>query len=311
MERYVIHRLLYISLHTERAGFIITEMYDTADASGIPVYLQAQCTADRGNTGIMTRYLSKGTYYLRFPENTYEVSVLLYPCKNQTWKSGSSVTVYNDYKHESDFTYKAPSNGYFTVSGKMLSGSIGSLCVVLCNSKGVPLTEKAVFSDLQNNKVTYAVKKGATYKLKTRGLNVNDVIYCQLGMKHTTISEKSGSTKKKAVAVKIGNKVSGTVLAEDSATKADWYKIKNPKKQQLLLNYTGSITSGSLMIDVYDAKGKKLDSYSVISNIGEKKDDLLHNKTGGTKMPEGTYYLKVTKSRKTSTGIYSFSMFGR
>ena len=65
------------------------------------------------------------------------------------------------------------------------------------------------------------------------------------------------------------------------------------------------------MIDVYDAKGKKLDSYSVISNIGEKKEDLMHNADGGTKMPAGTYYLRVTKSRKTSTGIYSFSLSGK
>lgn len=88
-------------------------------------------------------------------------------------------------------------------------------------------------------------------------------------------------------------------------------KIKNPKKQQLLLHYSGSITSGSLMMDVYDAKGKKLDSYSVISNIGEEKENLMHNAGGGTTIPAGTYYLRVTKSRKSSTGIYSFSLSGK
>ena len=302
-----------ISLYGQKGTFINTEVYTRADASDLPFYMKAQCTPDRGNRGTMTHYLNKGTYYLRFPENTYEVGVVLYPCKNQTLKDGAVIAAYCDYTQENIYSYKAPSNGYITVSQTTLSdvGGKGTMTAVFCNSKGTKLAENAIFSDVQKGKVSYAVKKGTTYKLKVKALSVNDTQYYQLKLKHTAVNEKSGSTKKKAVSVSFGNKVSGTVFAEDSATKADWYKIKNPKKQQLLLNYSGSITSGSLMKDVYDAKGKKLDSYSVISNIGEEKENLMHNAGGGTTMPAGTYYLRVTKSRKSSTGIYSFSLSGK
>lgn len=301
-----------ISLYVQKGAFINTEVHTKADGSDLPVYLRAQCTADRGNQGIMTLYMDKGTYYLCFPKNTYQADVLLYPSRNQTLKDSSVIAAYCDYRQENTYSYKALSDGYITVSQTPLSdlGS-GSMTAVLYNSKGTKLTENAIFSDEQKGKISYAVKKGTTYKLKVKALNVNDTQYYQLKLKHTAVNEKSGSSKKKAVDVKFGNKISGTVFAEDSATKADWYKIKNPKKQQLVLNYSGSITSGSLIIEIFDTKGKKLDSFSVISNIGEKKENLMHNKDGGTKMPEGTYYLKITKSRKSSTGIYSFSVYGK
>lgn len=302
---------LVIDLYAKNPGYITAEIYKTADASGLPVYMQAQCTSDRWNRGSMTHYFDKGTYYLRFPENTYEAGMLLYTSKNLSLKNGSVIAAYCDYNHENTYTFKATKNGYITISENALIDTAGSITAVLCNANGKSLTENAIFRQTQNNQITYAVKKNSTYKLKIKALNVNDEQYYQIHVKHASISETSGSTKKKAVSVKFGNKVDGTVYAEDAASKADWYKITNTKAQELLLNYSGSITSGSLILDVYDSKGRKLDSYSVISNIEEENQYTLHNASGGTKIAKGTYYIKITKSRKTSTGIYSFSLSGK
>ena len=302
---------LYADLCVQNAGFIVAEIYRNADASDLPSYMEAACTADHRNHGVLMHYFDKGTYYIRFPKNNYETDLLLYPHKAMTLKDKSVIAAYCDYTHENTYTFKAPENGYATICQETLVEQAGSLSAVLCNAKGSVLTEKAIFSNLQKNQITYAVKKGQTYKVKLKGLNVNDSQYYQIRLKLAKIKEKSGASQKKAVSVKFGNKVSGNVYAEESAKKADWYKITNPKKQQMILNYSGSITSGSMVLDVLDSKGRKLDSYSVISNIGEHKEDSLHNIKKGLQIPKGTYYLRVTKSQKTATGIYSFSISGK
>ena len=302
---------LCMELHTSEVQTVIAELYQNADMSDLPIYLPAQCSVNNGKTDTIRRYFDKGTYYIRFPKNDYEASLLLYPRKNMSIKDKSLFAAYCDYTRENTYTFKAAKNGYLSVFETSLVDNGGTVTSVLCNAKGKVLTEKAFFDNLQNNQVTYAVKKGQTYKLKIKALDTNDTQYYQLSFKHAAIKEKSGASKKKAVKIKLGQKISGSVYAEESATKADWYKITNSKKQKLILSYSGSITSGSMVFDVFDAKGNKLDSYSVISNIKEKQEASLHNKKKGLTIPKGTYYLRVTKSRKTATGIYAFTLSGK
>ena len=300
-----------IRLAAEKNGFFIAEIYKKSDASDLPHFMKTDCTTDLWTTGFMMEYFDKGTYYIRLPKGKYKLGLVEYPCQNLTVTNGTTTAGYCDYEHGCTYTFKAPGNGSITFSNVALENTDGSMTAVLCNAKGKALTESSVFNQTQYNKISYAVKKGATYKLKVKALNVNDTQYYSLQLKYTAIAEKSGSSKKKAVLVKFGNKVSGTVCAEDAKSKADWYMIKNTKKQELLLNYSGNITSGNIILDVYDAKGKKLDSYSVIANISDASDDILHNGNKGTQMPAGTYYIRVTKSGKTASGSYSFSLAGK
>lgn len=300
-----------IRLAAEKSTFVVAEVYTDAEASGLPHYLKADCKTDLWSTGSMMEYFAKGTYYLRFPENTYTAGIIEYPCQNITLKNGVSVAGYCDYEHSNSYTFKAPGNGYIMIGKTGMEKTPGTMTTVLCNSKGKELTERSLFAMEQGYNASYAVKKGITYKIKIGALNVNDTQYYRLNLKYAGVNEKSGSSKKKSVEVKFGNRVSGTIFAEDSTSKADWYKINNITKQKLILSYSGNITSGSLIFDVYDAKGKKLDRLSIISNIEENKETFLHNSKGGEEMPKGTYYVKVTKSGKTSTGIYSFSLAGK
>lgn len=174
---------VYINLYAQKSGVIVAAVYKTADASDMPVYMQAGCTSDRQNTGAMCGYLDKGTYYLRFPENNYEADFVLYPWKDMAIKDGTIVAAYCDYTHENTYSFKAAANGYVTISENTLVDNAGSLSAVLCSSKGTELTEKAFFNNLQKNQMTYAVKKGQSYKIKLKGLNVNDSQYYQISFK--------------------------------------------------------------------------------------------------------------------------------
>lgn len=302
---------LSVNLYAEKADFIIADLYTSEDASGLPTYLKASCTTANRKRGTMFHYFQKGTYYLRFPENTYEAGLQLYPVRKITLKDGMSSAAYCDYSHENVYTFKAPKDGCIIATELSLDDSPATISSVLCNSKGKAMTERGLFTQNRGCQVAYAVKKGTAYQLKIKPLNSGETKCYRLTLKFKAVSEKSGTSKKKAVSVKLGNRVSGTVFAEDSVSKADWYKLKSEKKQELVLDFSGYITSGSMIFDVYDTRGNKLDSYSVLSNIGDPHENTLHNGKGSTQMPAGTYYLKVTKAGKTTSGMYSFSISGK
>lgn len=295
-----------IRLATNMNRVVVAEIYKNADASDLPHYLKADCTSDIWNTGYLMDYFAKGTYYIRLPQGQYQIGVIEYVQGNNTLKNGSTISAHCDYAHTNTYTFKAPGNGYIMVSTKNMEKNYGTMTAELCNSKGKALTLAYVFSPVQEDTVSYAVKKGATYKLKIRALNVNDQQYYQLKLKFVSVKEKSGADRKNAVTIKMGNKVSGIALAEEKKSKADWYKFKNARKQELWINYAGNVTSGNLQFDIYDSKMHKLDSYTVIANIKDEKTDSLHNAKQGLKLPAGTYYIRITKSVKTATGSYMF-----
>lgn len=299
-----------IRLATNMNRVVVAEIYKNADASDLPHYLKADCTSDIWNTGYLMDYFAKGTYYIRLPQGQYQIGVIEYVQGNNTLKNGSTISAHCDYAHTNTYTFKAPGNGYIMVSTKNMEKNYGTMTAELCNSKGKALTLAYVFSPVQEDTVSYAVKKGATYKLKIRALNVNDQQYYQLKLKFVSVKEKSGADRKNAVTIKMGNKVSGIALAEEKKSKADWYKFKNARKQELWINYAGNVTSGNLQFDIYDSKMHKLDSYTVIANIKDEKTDSLHNAKQGLKLPAGTYYIRITKSVKTATGSYMFRVMG-
>ena len=63
-----------------------------------------------------------------------------------------------------------------------------------------------------------------------------------------------------------------------------------------------------MLFDVYDAKGKQYANYSVVANVGTKDEDSLDKKGSISQLPKGTYYIRVKKTRKTSSGIYTIRL---
>ena len=301
--------VVVMEMHVENQGYINMDIYKTAlpTAETLPIHWSCQCTGDIGNSGTTTRYFEKGTYYIKFPKNKYEISLNLYANRNQTLKDGKKVVAYADYHHPVYYTYKAPKNGYITIGTSSLIDTTFLPEVTLCNSKGKAITDPK--SNHENtDTIVYAVKKNTTYKIKVGSKDPYGSQYYQLSLKYTARNEKSGSTKQKAVTLKLGKTTSGLVFAEDKASAEDWYKIKLTKKQKVILYYSGSITSGSMLFDVYDAKGKQCASYSVVAKVGTQDKDSLKKKGEGKELSKGTYYVRVKKTRKTASGIYSIKL---
>lgn len=246
----------------------------------------------------LSYYLNKGTYYLRTYGNTSSVSSLRYTA----YKLGSSPyvlknkktlkvdTAYGAYQY---LKYKATATGYISVS----TGVNDSLYVTLCNSSRKALTtDQWVYGagNSSSNHRVYGVKKGQTYYVRIKSSD-NPV---SVKVTQTTVKEKSGSSKKKAVSVKAKKTVKGTIQAGSSA--ADWYKFKLTKAKKVTMNVKGS-SNDTLKFTVYASSGREVGSASIYGNNVSK----VLSSYG--KMSKGTYYVKVQRSTKTASGYYSFN----
>ena len=298
---------LELRMYSKNPGYINVEVYKKSNASDLPTYIGFPCTVDRGNQYTVRQYMKKGTYYLRFPKNTYELSMLQYPNKTREIKNGSIVAAYCDANIVAGFTYKSKQNGYLTITQSRLVDIPSSMSVSFYNSKGKKITD--IVSDHEiATKIVFPVKKGVSYKIKIKTLNIDGQQYFQMKTAFTTLNEKSGSTKSKSVAVKLKQVKEGMIYTTDSVKSTDWYKITNPKNQKLKLTYGGDVTSGSINLVLYNKKGKKLGTYYLMPAKSESMTYQLKNVNGSTTIPKGTYYIKLVKLRKETTGVYHFKI---
>lgn len=300
---------LYMKVFSDKPSAEPIHFYKTADASDLPTSFSCPCTEGSSYSymGISNGYLEKGTYYMQLPEGNFQVKACLYPSTSRTLKLDQWTSAFSDYNHITYFTYKPESNGYLTLYEETLIGTHSSAGITLCNSKGKSLVNNMTY-DNDKDKIVYALKKGTTYKIKVYATEPNRVQFYRLKAKFTKRTEKSGSSQKKAVSVSFGKTAKGMVFAEDSISKGDWYKVTNPKKQEVKITYGGSITSGSMLLGIYRASGKKFASYAVVSHVGESTEYVITDKNGIVTLPKGTYYFKITKSRKEASGVYFFKM---
>lgn len=298
---------LEISMYAQNSGYISVEMHQQADGSDLPTYIGFPCTTDRNNQYTAYQYLKKGTYYLRFPQNSYRLYLLLYPSTSRTIKTGSTVAAYCDSVISDTFTYKATETGYVTFTQKRLVETAAPMSVSFYDEKGKKITD--VVSDHEiATEIVLPVMKGKTYKIKIKTLSVDGQQYYQLNVKFTAFTEKNGSKKSEATTLKLKNTATGMVYAEDSTKTADWYKVSNPKDQKLKLDYEGNVTSGSINLIIYNQKGKKLGTYYLMPTKGKTATYKLLNTNNSSIIPKGTYYIKITKSRKQTAGVYDIKL---
>lgn len=296
-----------IIMYSTDPGYISVEVHKKADGSDLPTYMGFPCTVDRNNQYTIHQYMKKGTYYLRFPQNTYRLQMNLYPSAPTTIKNGSTVAAYCDATVESEFDYKATKTGYITLNQKRLIETAAPMSVSFYNSKGKKITD--VVSDHEiATKIVFPVEKGKTYKIKIKTLTVDGQQYYQMKLNFTAFTEKSGSKKSKAVSAKLKSNIKGIIYAEDSTSTADWYEINNPANQKLKITYSGNVTSGSINLTIYNSKGKQIGTYNLMPGEDGTISCNLKNTNGSSTLPKGNYYLKVTKSRKQTAGIYQVTV---
>lgn len=247
-----------------------------------------------------------GTYYLKFSVIDYsdvkpETYVFDFAAKfingndralkDKVWAISANI------ESSKPVYYKVtvPKTGGLTIN---LESEYSSYVTLLNSSKKAISDETYYYSS--DNAVYFAVAKG-TYYIKVKNSSNNYRI------KYTfkAITDSSGTEKAKAKKLTAGKAVTGVVTTADSTKKVDWYKITLPKSQKVKITFTGS-TSGVIALEFY---GGGI-SGSITRSLRYVNDDASFSAEtwSSDKLPKGTYYIKITKDAKNSSGSYTLKL---
>lgn len=247
----------------------------------------------------------KGTYYLKFSVldsgetvtdgYTIALSTQFYngedrALKNKTWTAVGN----SDYTKPVYYKITVPQTGSITVN----NDSLYTAYVTLLNSSKKAISNEAYPSSTNDYSTVFAVTKG-TYYIK---VTTTSELY-RLKYTFKAVTDKSGTTKAKATKLTAGKTYTGVVTAADKTGKVDWYKITLTKSQKVDITFTGSVSSGEIGIEFYggDISGSITDS---ITSVNEDSSFTAQTWTS-TKLPKGTYYIKVTKAENKTSGVYN------
>lgn len=213
--------------------------------------------------------------------------------------------------------FKAGATGYVTVkmtnASKDYAYTAGYL--TFCNGKKKALGQtKEVWNtnyDAQPYYTrTYGVKSGQTYYFK-----VQSAAGVKITANLTPVRKGKNTSKAKATSLKSGKKVNGLIIAGDS--KADWYKISVKGNKRVQLNYSaktnGDDNKNGIKVTFCKSNGKRFlsNSYDWVTPFTPSSWSKFYrqNKYTGqqTGLESGTYYIKVERYNKTSSGAYTLS----
>lgn len=186
---------------------------------------------------------------------------------------------------------KAKNTGYMKVSVSD-TYEYATNYITLCNNKKKALSTE---TSSKTGNAVFGVKKGTTYYIKIK--SNNSKIGYILKASNTKVTEKSGKTKSKAVTLAKKKTKKGTIQAGSS--QADWYKFRLTGKKTVRLTIKGGTNNG-LSVKVY--KGGR----SIGNGTFRYYNKSLTLKSLG-KLTSGTYYIKVSRADKKSSGYYSLS----
>jgi hypothetical protein len=262
--------------------------------------LSTSLTADNGRK--VSFFLDKGTYYIRTKGSTSGESTIRFDLNElgsskYTLKSGKTVAVRNGNK--STYTYlkfKATANGYLKLT---MDSSSRAAYIALCDANRNAISkDNWLYSESTSGSdaLVYGLQKGKTYYIRVK----SSYTYLKLKSLFKTVTEKSGSKKSNAVKLKAGKSVNGLIIAGNSTS--DWYKLTLSKAKTVTISYKGN-TNSRLKIAVYNSKGKAvLFGSRTVSGSGFSGTI----KSSG-KWSKGTYYIKVERYDKYSSGNYTLS----
>lgn len=213
--------------------------------------------------------------------------------------------------------FKPSKTGYVTFKMTNASAMTGYTAgyAALCNSNKALISTEDAFTDQQNeyvlNNITYGVKKGTTYYLRVELYQAGTTIKAEFKSMSKSKANKKGNAKNLGK----GKTAKGIMLANEN--KADWYKIKLSKSQQLKLSFKVKTNAtgkyDGMKFSVYKSNGKLFtsDAYDYISRYykdgkGGATYYMTRSNNPSKKLgiPKGTYYVKVERANKTSSGYY-------
>lgn len=276
------------------------------------VYKDSSCTTYQCYVGYFSSTKSNlkeasfsqaGTYYLKI-ENNSSISAqqaviagYFFSGADKTLTSGKvNVTYQNDYNTWVYHKFKATKTGYINVTTAE-ADDYTVYVKLLSSSKKALSNEIVTYSS--NNVASFGVQKGKTYYIATR--SYANTVY-NIKYTNTKVSEKSGAKKSKAVTIKKNKTIKGTMIANGKKSGYDYYKIKLTSSKKVTFTINGRASGiGDIKIQVIPASSR-VKLYGNTMNVPEYGSAKY---TTTMKLPKGTYYLKVYKYDKNSSGYYS------
>lgn len=186
------------------------------------------------------------------------------------------------------FKFKAVNTGYLIAEGSLDN----KYYMTLLNSNKKALSSKSS----SDNQIAWAVKKGKTYYIKVEALYSSyDAGGYVFSIENKKVAEKSGASKAKAVSIKKGKTVKGTIIAGEG--KADWYKFTVTKTKKVKIDIKGD-TNDQIKVVVYDGS-RNMGSTTLSYYSGQRTLESIG------KLSKGTYHIKVYRGNNKSSGYYS------
>ncbi len=153
-------------------------------------------------------------------------------------------------------------------------------------------TIRSGVSSLSSNNYanTFGLTAG-TYRIQYK-TSASNIVFLTCKTKAITASSY-GATKAKATTISRYKSKTQTLIAGESASKAQWYKIKVTAKRSTQIDITNLGSDGSLYVYLYGPSGSSIKKKTTSSGI----------RFYGT-FKKGTYYIKVYKSNAKYSGAY-------
>lgn len=252
------------------------------NANGYDRYLSSNGT-------ISVSGLKKGTYYLDVQTNVNARVAVVPVClsSDQTALTGS----YRHFVGNGGNVYKT-----FSVSKRSQvwvdSYNAYSYLQKKSGKKWTTVSDKK-YSSSSSVRKYYALSKGS-YRVVFPKTSIYSEYAAKYGKKAYT--GKYGTKKSKAKTIKRKKSKTNVLTASDAKKKTHWYKFKVTKKRKTQIKINTYNSSGSMTMTLY--KGKKKMNSRKLSYPG------YVTFTSYGKLSKGTYYVKVTKNTKNTSGKY-------
>lgn len=312
---------------SDKGGLFITLGEDNTNYYSLDVnlYSDEACTKKVGSTvylfsGDVTKTKNitidkSGLYYMQFnlskKSDTGTISFLmqlaLVSAEDQTLTQDEINFSYQDYD-KPDTTYKivVEATGLVTLtlgtdyeygfSGKVQLLDKDKKALSTATSVYASKNDEGEYNDVQR---FYAVNKGTYYVKVDTG---NGMYGIQYGF--SEVKDASGAEKAKAKAIKLGGSaVKGMCATSDATSKTDWYSIKLTNDKKIVITVNSKV-DGKLKFEILDSKGRTL--WYGSRTIYDGEDEMVLESDG--KFSKGTYYIKISKYDKTSSGYYTIKV---
>ena len=254
------------------------------------------------------------TYFVEFTNATGAQGVLQfstqqYNAANQTL-SVDPVVSYVDPNIGYTYMYiSATENGYISIeptfynSGEETDGNV-TFTLLDANQKAISV-ERKIGTDEKafSTKAYYGVRVGNYWlRVKSTTPRLFKVDYSNVAVKET-----GGSTRKKATVLKNKKWYTGKCVYQDTTTKGDYFKFTLKKPMTVTLSMKGNVVSGKLFADVY---GTTVNGHFYKVSVNKPNGSCSYKIRTSTakKLPAGTYYVKVKKDTKKSSGNYKIRL---